>query len=191
MKAQHAMSYAFNKPYQVQDVTQESLVGDGPAVAVGEFGMSEMVEERLRILTRKNMMEGFAGREGVMRRVMAGGFVRFENEQEKEELLAEAERMSQREAELRSEEKGEVVESKWTEFVGLEEAERNAVVESVLKGQYTIEAEGAEGIVGHLMRSTSRNETYLSKDGSALLEKVRTLLSTQKARPAAKPKAVD
>lgn len=191
MRRRHARSYTQDKPYQIQDLTQELLVGGGPALAVGEFGMAETVEERLRLLAKKSVMEGMAGRGAVIRRVMAGHFVRFENEQEKEEVLAEAERISKLEAELKSEEKGEIVESKWTEFVCLEEAEKKAVVESRLKGQYTIEAEGAEGILAHLMRNASRNETYLPKDGSALLEKVRTLLSTPKTRPAAKPKAVN
>ena len=179
------------EPYQIQGVSQESLVGEGPAVVVGEFGMAELVEERLRLLARRSMMEGMAGREDVIRRVLAGEFVRFENEREKEEVLAEVTRIGKRGAELRSEEKGEIVEPKATEFVGLEEAERKAVVEGLLKGQYTIEREGAEGLLGHLMRSTSKNETYLPKDGSVLLEKVRTLLPAPKSRPAAKTKAVN
>ncbi|KAI4124770.1 MAG: hypothetical protein LQ347_005603 [Umbilicaria vellea] len=190
MRHRHGMSYTRDEPYQIQDLTQELLVRGGPAVAVGEFGMAETVEERLRLLAKKSAMEGLAGRVDIIRRVMAGEFVRFENEQEKEEVLAEAERISKRDAELKSEETGEIVESDWTEFVGLEEAERKAVVESMLKGEYAIEADGAEGIMAHLMRNASRNETYLPKDGSALLEKVRSLLSTQKTRPAAKPTAV-
>ena len=156
---------------------------------VGEFGMAEVVEERLRLLARRSMMEGVAGREELVRRMLGGGFVRFEDEREKREVLAEAERISKRDAELKSEDTGEVVEAEPTEFVGLEEAERKAVVEGLLKGQYTIGGEGVKGILGHLMRNTSRNETYLPSDGSMLLEKVRTLLPAQKSRPAAESKA--
>lgn len=181
-------------PYQVRDVSQESLVAKGPAVLMGEYGMAEMVEERLRLVARKSMMEGMegmAGRKDVIRRVLAGEFVRFENEQEKEEVLAEVERISKRGAELRSEEKGEIVEPRATEFAVLEEAERKALVAGLLKGEYTVEEEGAEGLLGHLMRSTSKNETYLPKDGKVLLEKVRTLLpAAQKSRPAATAKVV-
>ena len=178
-------------PYQVRDVSQESLVAEGPAVLVGEYGMAEMVEERLRLVARKSMMEGLAGRKDVIRRVLAGEFVRFENEQEKEEVLAEAEAISKKEAELRSEEKGEIVEPIATDFTVLEEAERKALVAGLLKGEYIIEEEGAEGLLGHLMRSTSKNETYLPKDGYMLLEKVRTLLpAAQKSRPAATAKVV-
>ncbi|KAA6415287.1 MAG: hypothetical protein FRX48_00002 [Lasallia pustulata] len=178
-------------PYQVRDVSQESLVAKGPAVLMGEYGMAEMVEERLRLVARKSMMEGMAGRKDVIRRVLAGEFVRFENEQEKEEVLAEVERIGKRGAELRSEEKGEIVEPRATDFAVLEEAERKALVAALLKGEYTVEEEGAEGLLGHLMRSTSKNETYLPKDGKVLLEKVRTLLpAAQKSRPAATAKVV-
>lgn len=178
-----------DEPYQIRDVNRESLVGDGPAVAMGEFGMSELVEEWLRLLARKSMMGGMAGRENVIKRALTGKFVMFETEREKQEVLAEVERISKRFAELRSEETGEIVEAKATEFVGLEETERKAVVEGLLKGQYRFTEKGAEGLPAHLMRSASRNETYRLKDGSVLLEKVRAL--TQKSRPAAKPEAVN
>ena len=192
LRERERKNYEVAVPYQVEDLSRESLLGVGPAVAVGEFGMSELVEEKLRLVARSSMMEGRAGREEAVRRVLAGGLVRFETEEEKEEALAEAEKISKEVAELKSERKGELVEPEAIEFVGLEEEERQAVMESLLKGEYAIEGEGAgDGVMGHLMRSTSRNETYLSKDKSALLEKVRTLLPAQKSREAVKAPAVD
>ncbi len=169
--------------FQLPEVTRDALRGDGPAVVVGEFGMAEVVEEKLQWLAERPA-GSYARTVELARRLLSGEFIRFEGEPERDAVVKKAEMLVVEEATRLSERKGEVVEPKEAGFEPIAEEDRNLLVEKLLKGNYEIPGSPRqeEGLLKELLRVTNKNETYLPRDGSSLLGKVRGLLPAQTSR---------
>ncbi|KAI9880146.1 MAG: hypothetical protein M1830_005175 [Pleopsidium flavum] len=170
-------------PFQPLEVTQDRLRGDGPAVVVGEFGMANIVEEKLDWLAERPI-GSYRRTDELARRLLSGEFVRFESDAEKDAVVKRAETLAVEEGIRLSERKGEVVQPKEAGFEPITEEDRNLLVERLLKGSH--EAPGSpppeDGVLKELLRVTHRNETYLPRDASSLLGKVRGLLPAQTSR---------
>ena len=127
--------------FVVPEVSQEALSGMGPALAFGEFGMSETVRQRLNTVEARQQW-GFekelGGESGVMDK---------QNEVEAEQI---------------------------------QEDQRSELVNKMLRGDYVMGRDGGHGdVVGQVMKSTCRNESYYPEDGASLMAKVMTILPVQ------------
>ena len=187
-KAQREMAVPI--PYNPADISPEALVGGGPAVIVGQWGMSEVVEERLNRLAPTGLTDAGTRRQDLARELLRGNVVRFKDEEEKNDVLAMAESIAIKEAELKSEEKGELIESKFEGFEPFDDEWKVRLLTNMLKGEYRLAEEAAkEGDPPDLVRNTIRNETYLPKNEASLAAKVRSLVGVQSNRPRVKKTA--
>lgn len=148
-------------PFQPPELSAEALYSDGPgpAVLVGERGMTEIVERQMRVLAERPTGT-FERNAELARRLLKGAFVKFVSDTEKDAVLEEAERLSAADAARISERKGQVVESKFEGF----EPEDPKPLMSVFyldKGPgATAGAKRDESVQARVTRSMMRNESY-------------------------------
>lgn len=177
-------------PYDLVDVSKEALVGKGPAVIVGQWGMSELVEDTLNRMAPVGLNDAGVRRQDLARELLRGSVVRFKDEEEKNGVLSMAESIATKDAELKSEKKGELIESKFAGFEPFSEDWKFRFSAKMLKGEYDLTGNtGKEGDPQDLLRNTRRNETYLPKDGDSLAARVRSLLAAPSNRPRVKKTA--
>ena len=177
-------------PCDPADISTDALVGGGPAVIVGQWGMSELVEERLNRMAPAGLNDAGIRRQDLARELLRGSVVRFKDEEEKDSVLAMAESIATKEAELKSEAKGELIESEFAGFEPFGEDWKVRFSANTLKGEYELLGNiGKEGDPQDLVRNTRRNETYLPKDGDSLAARVRSLLAAPSNRPRVKKSA--
>ena len=117
------------------ELTRESLIRDGPvpAVVVGELGMTEVVQDKLRLLAERPPGT-FERTADLARRLVRGEFVLFESDAEKDAVIKLAGKMSEIKAIKLSERKGEVVAPEDVSFVNVREEDRTAFENRWLKG---------------------------------------------------------
>ena len=148
-------------PFQPPALSAESLYADGPgpAVVIGERGMTEIVDRQMRVLAERPA-GSFERNAELARRLLRGAFVKFESDAEKDAVLQETERLSALWAAKRSERKGEVVKPT---FKGFEPADPNALM-SVFYLDRGLDgaAKGGqdESMLVRVTRGNMRNETY-------------------------------
>ncbi|MCJ1484728.1 hypothetical protein MMC06_004901 [Schaereria dolodes] len=165
--------------YEPCEVSFEALTGSGPALAVGQWGMREVFEERLNRLSPASSEDDGIRRHEMAKELSRGGFVRFRDDEEKNDIIALAQATAERGAKL-SEAKGEIVKTTNTDFEPLDENERAQMVADMLKGDYQLTNHGAkEGVLQGLLRNIGRNETYYPKDSNSLAAKVKSMLLDQ------------
>jgi len=155
--------------YQPAEVTAQTLSGNGPAIPLGGWGMNEIVEEWV----------GRIGKEGERRRddlaLMAekcnhGSTVDFGGDQETKKQVLDAAEHGVKDM---SEEEQGVVAEKLRETFGKVFAER------VFKGEYVFEGRKEGGVLDSLARQTTRNASFLPRDGESLAAKVKSLLPAE------------
>lgn len=167
------------KTYTPTDISDDSLQGMGPALALGERGMSETFGDKM-IQVNKNQAEYDKRVEDLAQKWAEGEFCHFRSKQERDHTTRTVERNLAGlgdNAELDEEkekEKTELVDTRMAE-----ETERLAT--RLLKGEYHIGPLGKGPTAELLERYTSRNETYLTKDRQSLAEKVGSLLPLKTA----------
>ncbi|KAL9116305.1 MAG: hypothetical protein Q9187_007172 [Circinaria calcarea] len=177
-------------PYDPADISPEDLVGGGPTVIVGQWGMNEVVEERLNKLAPTGLNDAGTRRQDLARELLRGNVVRFKDEEEKNGVLAMAESIATKEAEEKSEEKGKLIESNFEGFEPFDDEWNVRLLSNMLKGEYRLAEEtNKEGDPPDLVRNTRRNETYLPKNEASLAAKVRSLVAAQSNRPRVKKTA--
>ena len=177
-------------PYDPSDISTDALVGEGPAVIMGQWGMSELVEERLNKMAPAGLNDAGIRRQDLARGLLRGNIVRFKDEEEKNGVLAMAESIATKEAELKSEEKGELIQSKFAGFEPFGEDWKARFSANMLKGEYELVGNaGKEEGLQDLVRHTRRHETYLPRDGDSLAARVRSLLAAPSNRPRVKKTA--
>ncbi|KAL8637533.1 MAG: hypothetical protein Q9228_005206 [Teloschistes exilis] len=162
----------------------ETFEGQGPAIACGEWGMSETVIDTLK---RVNLLQDeYDERISQLARTWeAGEFCQFRNPQEKEDTLKTVERNLAGQGdnapldETKEKERMELVDTRMKE-------ERANLATRLLKGDYYIGPLGKGPTAELLERYTRKNETYLPKDSLALAGKISTLLPLDQPSPAAK-----
>ena len=161
-------------------MTAEDLTKLGPAIFLGQWGMSEIVEEKLAKLAPAGQWDQGTRPTELTKDMLSGEFVRFKNDEELKKILTLAESEAKRYAERRSEEKGEVVESEPVEFETLDEDTKARLCTKWFKGEYALQSPSPEvAVLQHLRVATGVNASYLPKDQDSIAEKVRGLLPTQ------------
>ncbi|KAL8732653.1 MAG: hypothetical protein Q9166_002628 [cf. Caloplaca sp. 2 TL-2023] len=164
--------------YKPAETSADTLQGMGPALACGEWGMSETVGERI-IQVNKAQDEYDARISDLAQKFSEGEFVHFNSKQERIDTLKTVERNLAGQgdnAELDEEkekEKMEIMDTRMTE-------ERKNLATRLLKGDYYIGPLGKGPTAQLLERYTRRNETYMPKDREALARKIGTLLPLDK-----------
>ncbi|KAL8774811.1 MAG: hypothetical protein Q9209_000750 [Squamulea sp. 1 TL-2023] len=163
-----------DKVYTPADTSTDALQGLGPALACGEWGMSETVGERLIQVNRKQ--DEYDERiEELARKFGEGEFCHFRSKQERADTMKTVERnlAGQGEnAKLDEEEEKEKMALMDTRMA----EERAKLATRLLKGDYYIGPLGKGPTAELLERYTRKNETYMPKDGQALAGKIKTLL---------------
>ncbi|KAL9576435.1 MAG: hypothetical protein Q9212_007098 [Teloschistes hypoglaucus] len=162
----------------------ETFEGQGPAIACGEWGMSETVIDTLK---RVNLhQDEYDERISKLAQLWeAGEFCQFRNPREKEDTLKTVERNLAGQGdnaaldEMKEKERMELVDTRMKE-------ERAKLATRLLKGDYYIGPLGKGPTAELLERYTRKNETYLPKDSLALAGKIGTLLPLGHPSPSAK-----
>ncbi|MCJ1284940.1 hypothetical protein MMC26_004277 [Xylographa opegraphella] len=125
-----------NKPHSFHAVEKVTLVGKGPSLAVGEWGMSEIVEEKLEQVTRDSLIDEEIRPQVLAKRLVNGRWVRFRDDEERDSVAGLAKSRAEQNAVLKSERKGEVVEPFDTTFQTLSPEQTEEVTRQLLMGSY-------------------------------------------------------
>ena len=167
-------------PYQ-PDTTAEHLHKLGPAMFLGQRGMSEIFEEKLDKLAPAGLRDLGVRDAELVKEMLSGEFIRFKSDEELQSVIALADSKAKQYAETRSEEKGEVISSTPIEFETLNEDTRTRMITHWLKGEYALEdMHSKSAAIRHLRTATGRNGSYLPKDQDSIAAKVRGLLPAQR-----------
>ena len=170
----------------------KSLVGQGPAVFLGEWGMTEIVEERLDRLAPAGQDDGGTRKQDLTRQLLKGGFVRFRDESEKEAVLQLASKLATTWAKEKSEAKGEVVEPMDTTFEPLDEEAKVFIRDRLLKGDYVLggEVKPSQRLLQDALKLVRKNSSYFRKEEASITKKLGSLLPVERNRPARAARAV-
>lgn len=150
------------------EISLESLAGYGPGISVGEFGMSEVLGDRVR------GAQGRLERERERREVLSTTWVEGENykyhskdEREAvEHIVQKAQHGPQGEEE---DNKGDLITPE----------QGNQLVEELFRGSYTIGGGKEDGVFGELRRKLGVNESYLPENGEKVVKKVKAMMPGQ------------
>jgi len=162
--------------YQPAEVTAQTLSGNGPAIPLGGWGMNEIVEMWVDRIAKK----GERGRDDMV--MMAGKWnngntVDFRGDQETKKRVLDAAENGMKN--MSDQEQG-VVAEKLRQTFGKGFAER------VFKGEYVFEGRKEGGVLASLARQTTRNASFLPRDGESLAAKVKSLLPAESSGGAQK-----
>lgn len=155
-------------PFEPESVTKDDYLklGQGGAtIAAGNY--EGVVEDRLRLLAEPTQ-DNFRHAPDIALRMLKGGFVSFKDEKEKAAVVAAAEKH----AHLRTD-----------AFEPVPKKGQDALFDKLVRGSYTDPslAPHKQSILNDVVRNTLCNSTYLEKDQSKLLKKIRTLLPSEAA----------
>ncbi|KAL8862810.1 MAG: hypothetical protein Q9178_000752 [Gyalolechia marmorata] len=160
--------------YKPANMSAESLQGMGPALACGEWGMSETVGEKL-IQVNKKQNEYDERIEELASKFAEGVFCHFRTKQERIDTMKTVERNLAGQGdnakldEEQEKEKMAMMDTRMAE-------ERAKLATRLLKGDYYVGPLGKGPTAELLERYTRKNETYLPKDSQSLAGKIETLL---------------
>ncbi len=174
-------------PHEPEEITLESLIGDGPAIPLGEFGMRATLTDRMITVARRRPGE-YAMMGHLAKRLVEGNFVTFESEEEEKQVLTLVDEMNAEKASMLSDRKGEVVQKEEAGFETMDEGDRGKIVEKLLAGRYPAFKAG-EGTLADTLRTINRNESYLPGDRDKLMKKVTELLRLADGRQQRPPPA--
>jgi len=140
-----------------------------------------VIEDRLKFLSERTQ-DNFRYAPHIAQRMMKGQFVSFQNEEERDTVVAAAEKHAQHLANKIARRKpGELIEKREFHFSPLSQESQEQMVDMLIRGKYPDPNVGTykQDILNHVARSTIKNGTYLAGDGSKFLQKVRSLLPVQ------------
>lgn len=136
----------------------------GPATASDEWGMSEILGERL-LLARKHL-----DRE----------FIQWDSKEQKADVMAVVEK-------LKAFQKPNPTEGDTTTASGKGDQQAQALMQKLFGGNYDkFKRLGEKDILGHVERYVHRNDSYYPDDEKSLLETVRRILPAEQASKAAR-----
>ena len=178
--------YPPNKPHSFLAVNKDMFVGHGPSLALGEWGMSEIVEEKLDQVTGDGMISGELRPQILAQKIVNGEWVRFHDDEERDSVASLAKYMAERNAVLQSEQKGQIVEPFDTTFQPLSAEQTEKMTTQLLTGAYD-ESELPATVKDILLRVRSGGAVSQSQMDS-LTKKVRSMLPVQRTpRPVRAP----
>ncbi|KAL8826527.1 MAG: hypothetical protein Q9191_003751 [Dirinaria sp. TL-2023a] len=151
--------------YQPSEVTLESLQGNGPAIPLTEWGMTEVVEEWVDKISKASTRRREVTEQRA-KKLKKGDFVPFGNKGIREQVTDAA-----------KDGIGEMSEEEQAAAAGrLREIFGNKFAEKVFKGSYVFDARGTASIKESLASQTTRNASLLPQDRESLVGKVRAIL---------------
>lgn len=151
--------------YEPVEFGREMFIGMGPATASDEWGMSEMLGERL-LLARK-----YLDRE----------FIQWDSREQKADVMAVVEKLKAvrgPKATIGDEKKA----NEATLVSGDGDQQAQALMQKLFGGSYDkFKRLGEKDVLGHVERYVHRNDSYFPVDEKSLLEKVRSILPAEQA----------
>ncbi|MCJ1387430.1 hypothetical protein MMC18_000273 [Xylographa bjoerkii] len=168
-----------SKPHSFQGVDKATLVGNGPSLALGEWGMCEIVEEKLDQVTSDGLITGEFRPQVLAQRVVNGEWVRFRDDEERDSVAGLAKSMAEQNAILQSEQKGEVVEPFDTTFQPLSPEQTEKMTKQLLMGVY--DKNGLPATLKDIALRVRRSGTVTQPQEDSLIKKVRSMLPVQRA----------
>lgn len=153
--------------YEPMEHSRETLTGMGPATASDEWGMSEMLGERL-LLARKHL-----DRE----------FIQWDSKEQKADVMAVVEKLkaSRRTKPTEGEKENATTAS------GKGDQQAQGLMQKLVGGSYDkFKRLGEKDILGHVERYVHRNDSYYPDDEKSLLETVKSILPVEQASKAAR-----
>ncbi len=156
--------------YEPTKLSKETFTGMGPATASDEWGMSEMLGERL-LLAKKYLDQEF---------------IQWDSKEQKADVMAVVEKLKAiRRAKPTDGDEKEAKENTSVSADGDQQAQ--ALMQKLVGGSYEkFKKLGEKDIVGHVERYVHRNDSYYPNDEKSLLEKVRTILPAEQASKASR-----
>ncbi|MCJ1320268.1 hypothetical protein MMC15_005606 [Xylographa vitiligo] len=175
-----------NKPHPFDAVEKVALVGKGPSLALGEWGMSEIVEAKLEQATRDSLIDDEIRPQVLAQRVVNGAWVRFRDDEERDSVAGLAKSRAEQNAVLKSERKGEVVEPFDTTFQTLEPEQTEEITRQLLMGSY--DNGGLPATLKDIEYRLRKSGPVSQQQKDSLIQKVRSMLPVQRApRPVRAP----
>ncbi|RAL07478.1 uncharacterized protein BO97DRAFT_446844 [Aspergillus homomorphus CBS 101889] len=121
--------------YDPEPVTMDSLKETWPSLPTDVGAHAAGVAEKLSSLSAR-FAHGYVSPSEMGRRLFQGKYVRFLDDAEKSLAVAEAQRLSQELAEKLSQRKGDLVDPNAVTFNPIDEKDRKALIELLVKGKY-------------------------------------------------------
>lgn len=151
--------------YEPVECSRETFTGMGPATASDEWGMSEMLGERL-LLARK-----YLDRE----------FIQWDSKEQKADVMAVVEKLKAVKEDGKSNaEKEKAKEASSTSGNGDQQA--HALMQKLFAGEYAkFKRLGKYDVLGNVEMYVHRNDSFYPDDEKSLLEKVRSILPAEQA----------
>ncbi|MCJ1415551.1 hypothetical protein MMC32_001883 [Xylographa parallela] len=175
-----------NKPHSFHEVEKVALVGKGPSLAMGEWSMGEIVEEKLEQVTRDSLIDDEIRLLILARRVANGAWVRFRDDEERDSVAGLAKSKAEQNAVLKSERKGEVVEPSDTTFQTLTLEQTEEITKQLLMGSY--DNSGLPPTLKDIAVRVRKSGAISQQQEDSLIKKVRSMLPVQRApRPVRAP----
>ena len=148
--------------FEPMEFSRETFSGMGSATASDEWGMSELLGEKL-LLARK-----YLDRE----------FIQWDNKEQKADVMAVAKKLRAVSAEGKSD--NQAKKASPTSGDGDEQAQ--ALMQKLFAGEYAeFEKLVTNDVLGHVERNVHRNETFYPDDEKSLLAKVKSIMPAKRA----------
>ncbi|KAL4889150.1 hypothetical protein BDV59DRAFT_210543 [Aspergillus ambiguus] len=161
------------------------LMETWPAFPTGVTAHAAGVVEKLTSLSERTP-HGYVPPYELGKRLFKGQYVRFVDAGEKEEALAEAQRLSQQRADEYSQRKGDLVEPEEIKFNPVSGPTKKALIQTLVQGSYPKappQGKDKSPILHEVTRTLANNETYQTVGKtSQFTAKVESLLAA--GRPA-------
>lgn len=156
--------------YEPVEYRREMFTGMGPATASDEWGMSEILGERL-LLAKKYLDQDF---------------IQWDSKEQRADVMAVVEKLKAvRRAKPTDGDEEKAKETTSVSADGNQQAQ--ALMQKLLGGNYDrFKRIGENDVLGHVERYVHRNDSYYPDDEQSLLEKVRSILPAEQASKAAK-----
>ncbi|MCJ1435882.1 hypothetical protein MMC27_005258 [Xylographa pallens] len=175
-----------NKPHSFHEVEKVALVGKGPSLAMGDWSMGEIVEEKLEQVTRDSLIDDEIRPQVLAQRVVNGAWVRFRDDEERDSVADLAKSRAEQNAVLKSERKGEVVEPFDTTFQTLTPEQTEEITKQLLMGSY--DNTGLPATLKDIAIRVRKSGAISQQQEDSLIKKVRSMLPVQRApRPVRAP----
>lgn len=168
-------------PYEIPEVSIQALQGWGPAMARGQWGMSEMVGQRMEKVAARQGRRRWE-EERLARLWITGECVKCESKEQKGNVARLVKKMIAADGAIGNlgaitgVEDSDADTHEPDEATLLTDEQKGSIVDELLGGKYVMGNPQATGLAAELARHTSRNESYLPKHGEALLKKIGMLV---------------
>ena len=156
--------------YEPAALSRETFTGMGPATASDEWGMSEMLGERL-LRAREHLDQDF---------------VQWDSKEQKADVMAVVAKLKAVRTATPTD-GGAGTAQGATSKSGIIDQQAQALMQKLLGGNYDkFKRSGEKDVLGLVERYVHRNDSYFPDDERSLLEKVRSILPAEQVSNAAR-----